>query len=211
MVPLDHPAAGRPGPGIDAPSLLLTTIMNETLRVLLVSGSLREHSTNTAVLATTHASAPDGVTAILYEGLADLPHFNPDDEGPRLPAPVADLRAQIRASDAVLFSTPEYAGALPGSFKNLLDWAVGDERPGSLNGKPVAWINASPRGATLAHESLRRVLGYLGAVIVEAACATLPLTRDQVGDDGLIVSADIRDTLAAALRELVAALEPASR
>jgi chromate reductase, NAD(P)H dehydrogenase (quinone) len=189
----------------------LTMNVSETPRVLLVSGSLREQSTNTAALATAAAVAPDGVTAVLYAGLAHLPHFNPDDEGPRLPEPVTDLRAQIRASDAVMFSTPEYAGALPGSFKNLLDWAVGDERPGSLNGKPVAFVNASPRGGALAHESLRRVLGYLGAVIVESACATIPLTRDQVDDDGLIASADFRQTVAAALQELVAALEPACR
>ena len=82
------------------------------------------------------------------------------------------MRAQIRNVDAVLFSTPEYAGALPGSFKNLLDWAVGDDHPGSMNGKPVAYVNVSPRGAALAHASLRSVLGYLGAVIVEAACVT---------------------------------------
>ena len=56
----------------------------------------------------------------------------------------------------MLFSTPEYAGALPGSFKNLLDWTVGDDQPGSMNGKPVAWVNVSPRGAEHAHESLPR-------------------------------------------------------
>lgn len=42
------------------------------------------------------------------------------------------------AADAVLFCTPEYAGALPGSFKNLLDWTVGG---GETYGKPAAWIN----------------------------------------------------------------------
>ncbi|WP_306796085.1 NAD(P)H-dependent oxidoreductase [Nocardia sp. XZ_19_369] len=26
---------------------------------------------------------------------------------------------------SVLFCTPEYAGTLPGSLKNLLDWTVG--------------------------------------------------------------------------------------
>jgi NAD(P)H-dependent FMN reductase len=42
------------------------------------------------------------------------------------------LRDDIRASDGLLFSTPEYAGGLPGAFKNLLDWTVGDGRPGSM-------------------------------------------------------------------------------
>jgi chromate reductase, NAD(P)H dehydrogenase (quinone) len=204
MVPPVGLSRGRTEPGIDRSGPLLTNGMSEKFTVLLVSGSLREQSTNTAVLHTIVAIAPSDVEAVVYDGLAGLPHFNPDDEGPLIPDRVADLRAQIRASDAVMFSTPEYAGALPGSFKNLLDWAVGDELPGSLNGKRVAWINASPRGAALAHESLRRVLGYLGAAIVEAACVTVPLTRDQVGDDGLITSVEIRQRLGAALQDLVA-------
>jgi chromate reductase len=182
--------------------------MSNTGRILLISGSLRDHSTNTALLATARAVAPDGITASFSTGVAGLPHFNPDDDGPRLPGPAADLRAQIRAADAVLFSTPEYAGALPGSFKNLLDWAVGDDQPGSLNGKPVAWINGSPRGAALAHASLRQVLGYLGAHIVEDACVDIPVTREGVGDDGLIGSAEIRRKLQAVLTALMASVSP---
>ena len=50
----------------------------------------------------------------------------------------ADLRQEIAAADAVLFCTPEYAGTLPGSFKNLLDWTVGG---GEIYGKPAVWIN----------------------------------------------------------------------
>lgn len=62
-------------------------------------------------------------------GLADVPAFNPDpdpdhDHEP-LPPPVADLRAHMAAADAVVFCTAEYAGGLPGTFKNLLDWTVG--------------------------------------------------------------------------------------
>jgi len=94
-------------------------------RVLMVSGSLRHGSTNTAMLETARACAPDGVEAVLYEGLDALPHFNPDDDVEPLHPAVAELRAAIDAADALLFSTPEYAGALPGSFKNLLDWTIG--------------------------------------------------------------------------------------
>jgi NAD(P)H-dependent FMN reductase len=93
------------------------------VRVLLVSGSTRRGSTNTTALATAAAAAPGRVTTALYDGLAGLPAFNPDDDGDRLPEAAAGLRRQI--ADAVLFCTPEYAGTLPGSFKNLLDWTVG--------------------------------------------------------------------------------------
>jgi NAD(P)H-dependent FMN reductase len=177
-------------------------------RVLLISGSLRQHSTNTALLSTVEAMAPGDLTVTLYRGTAGLPHFNPDDDGERLPPRVADLRAQIRRADAVLFSTPEYAGALPGSFKNILDWAVGDDQPGSLNGKPVAWVNVSSRGAQLAHESLRRVLGYVGASVVESACIDLPVTREAVGDDGFIRSEVVRTAASRALLQLVTQVDP---
>ena len=91
---------------------------------------------------------------------AGLPHFNPDDDVEPLDPAVAELRAAIDAADAVLFSTPEYAGALPGSFKNLLDWTIGG---GEIYEKPVGWINASALGgATDAYESLGIVLRYAG-------------------------------------------------
>jgi chromate reductase len=93
--------------------------------ILLVSGSLRHGSTNTSVLRTAAAVAPDGVTTVLYEGLDRLSHFNPDDDYEPLDPGVVDLRAAVASADAILFCTPEYAGALPGSFKNLLEWTVG--------------------------------------------------------------------------------------
>jgi NAD(P)H-dependent FMN reductase len=129
---------------------------------------------------------PDGVHAALYEGMGALPAFNPDLDRDPLPPAVADLRSRIRAADALVFSTPEYAGDLPGSFKNLLDWIVGDDHPGSMSTKPVAWVNVSTRGGSDAHESLRRVLGYLGADIVAAACTKVPVRGDMIGDDGLV-------------------------
>ena len=173
----------------------------------MISGSLRRRSTNTALLLTARAVAPAGVAAALYEGTAGLPHFNPDEDRPPLPLPVADLRARIRSADAVLLSTPEYAGALPGSFKNVLDWAVGDDQPGSMNGKPVAYVNVSPRGAALAHTSLRSVLGYLGALIVEPACVDVPLTGDSRGRGRPLVSDEIRAHVTAAVVALGASAQ----
>src|SRR5689334_16969611 len=110
-----------------------------TTTILLINGSLRAGSTNGAALHTAAAVAPPGTRAVSYEGLGELPHFNPDVELAALPAPVAALREQLRAADAVMFSTPEYAGGLPGSFKNLLDWCVGE----GLHAKTVGWVNAS--------------------------------------------------------------------
>lgn len=173
--------------------------------VLLISGSLRAGSTNSAVLRTAEAVAPSGVRITRYPGLAGLPQFNPDDDADPLPAPVVALRTAVHEADALLFSTPEYAGGLPGSVKNLLDWLIGDDHPDSLYRKPVAWINASPRGAALAHESLRAVLGYAHAEVVESACAHLPVTPAMVGPSGLLGDPESGARIATVLRALAAA------
>jgi len=158
--------------------------MGEHVRVLLVSGSTRAGSGNTAALVTAAAAAPGGVTAVLYDGLTRLPPFNPDDDDDHLPWEPARLREEITAADAVLFCTPEYAGTLPGSFKNLLDWTVGG---GQLYGKPAAWINvAVPGRGQGAEDALAAVLGYVGADVVEAACRRIPVDRAAVSPDGAI-------------------------
>jgi chromate reductase, NAD(P)H dehydrogenase (quinone) len=148
---------------------------------------------------------PPRVEGASYGGMGELPHFNPDDdaEGAELDPAVVELRRQLGAADALLFSTPEYAGALPGPFKNLLDWTVGG---GETYGKPVAWINASgegsPTGAADAHASLQKVLGYTGAEIVPSACRRIPVPRAAVGADGLIADPEIRAGVVAVLNAL---------
>jgi len=161
------------------------------VRLLLVSGSTRAGSTNTAALRAARDAAPGGVLATLYDGLSDLPAFNPDDEEHGLVDPaVASLRRQFAAADGVLFCTPEYAGTLPGSLKNLLDWTVGH---GDLVDKPVAWVNAAgPGRGEAAQATLRTVLEYVSAVIVEDACAKLTVPRDAVGPDGEVGDAALR-------------------
>jgi chromate reductase, NAD(P)H dehydrogenase (quinone) len=179
------------------------------MTLLLISGSLRDGSTNTALLRT--AQAIDADTE-LYEGMRALPHFSPDDDDEDLPAAVRDLRAATGRAEALLVCTPEYAGALPGSFKNLLEWLVGG---GEAYRKPIAWINvsgpAAPSGGADAHDSLRKVVGYLSMEVVEAACVRIPVARDAIGADGLIADPAIREPLAlalAALREGAARVEP---
>jgi NAD(P)H-dependent FMN reductase len=173
-------------------------------KVLLISGSVREGSSNRAALDTAAAVAPAGVTTSFYAGLPTLPHFNPDLDQPPLPQPVGALRAAIEAAEALLICTPEYAGALPGSFKNLLDWTVGGIE---IAGKPTGWINISTMstGAAGAHAELATVLRYTDARLVDAACVHLPVGRNEIGPDGLVNSSQTRAAITAVLAALAAA------
>jgi chromate reductase, NAD(P)H dehydrogenase (quinone) len=138
------------------------------VHLLLISGSTRAASGNTATLRTLAELTPIGSSADLYDGLTILPAFNPDDDEPPLPPAVAELRERIDAADAVVFCTPEYAGTIPGSLKNLLEWTV---KGAQLYEKPVAWVNVANAGrGDGAQAHLEIVLGYVGALVVESAC-----------------------------------------
>jgi len=171
-------------------------------RLLLICGSLRSESTNSSLLRTVEALLPENAVPDLYEGVSLLPHFNPDDDVDPLPDPVIDLRARIASATAILFSTPEYAGAMPGSLKNLLDWTVGGVE---ISDKPVGWINISPTpdGAARTYDSLTTVLKYTGARVVENACVHIPVPRTAIGSMGLLDDSAIRGRIAAVVTALL--------
>lgn len=145
-------------------------------RVLLVPGSTRAGSSTVAALAAAAGAAPLGVEAEVFTGLGALPAFVPDEEPPPV---VAGLLTRMTRAAGVLFSTPEYAGGLPGSLKNLLDWTVGG---GELYGRRVGWLDvALPGRGAGARAQLQTVLGYVGAQVVPAACLSLDLVRTPEG------------------------------
>src|SRR4051794_29273138 len=52
------------------------------VKILAISGSLQAGSSNGAVLRVARAVAPEGTDVDIWDGLAAVPPFNPDDEGP---------------------------------------------------------------------------------------------------------------------------------
>ena len=169
----------------------------------MISGSVRSVSVNSAVIATAIGLLPDGTSAVVYTGLADLPHFNPDLDRNPLPPSVVELRSLIDDASALFFSTPEYAGAMPGALKNLLEWTVGGTE---ISRKPAGWINPSSghNHASGTYASLRVVLDYTDAQVVDEACVDVPVTRALVGPDGVVHDDDIRMSISRALHVLVA-------
>ena len=171
------------------------------MRILAISGSLRAGSSNTAVLQAAAALAPPGVDVILFSGLGDLPHFNPDLDTDDAPPAVAEYRAQLRAADAVLICSPEYAHGTPGVMKNALDWVVGS---GELMEKPVGLINASPR-SLFAHASLTEVLTTMSARMVPEASVALETMRRGYDAEAIANDAALAATIRGAIEALVRA------
>jgi chromate reductase len=180
-----------------------------TVRLLGISGSLRERSHNTSLLRAAATELPPGTRFDLYDGLAELPPYNQDEEPDPGPA-VERLRDAIAAADAVLVSTPEYNGSVPGVLKNAVDWASRPYPDSSLRAKPVAVIGASTGvfGAVWAQAELRKVLRHAGADVLDDELPVGQAT-DALGPDGRPVDPELR----ARLRRIVSDLldEAASR
>jgi chromate reductase len=137
------------------------------MRILAVSGSLREGSFNTSLLRAALEAAPESVELELWEGLGELPLYDDDLEAD-VPVSVRRLREDWAAADAILFSTPEYNGSIPGGLKNAIDWASRPRLEAVLRNKPVAVLGASTGqfGALWAQQDLKRILGIAGARVV---------------------------------------------
>jgi chromate reductase, NAD(P)H dehydrogenase (quinone) len=183
-------------------------ILRPTTRILAISGSLRSSSANTALLRAAAAVSADDTWFELWCGLGAIPPFNEDGEDDT-PASVADMRSAIAGADALLISTPEYNGSIPGQLKNALDWASRPYGDSVLTGKLVAVTSASPGdyGGAWAAEHLGKVLQIAGSQVVEPFFS-LP-RADQAFVPGTDVLHDSAHT--ASLTDLVSALQNAAQ
>jgi NAD(P)H-dependent FMN reductase len=165
------------------------------VKILAISGSLQSGSSNGAVLRVARTLAPVGTDVEIWDGLAAVPPFNPDDEGPPAPPAVEDLRRRVAEADGLVLATPEYAHGMPGVLKNALDWLVGT---GELYGKRVAVLTGSPRpdGGAHARRWTEQTLGAQGAVVVFSDVVFV--RRGEPVDDAA-ARPDAATTIAAAL------------
>ena len=157
------------------------------MRIVGISGSLREGSYNTALLAAAAAQLPAGAELEQWRGLALLPAYDEDRDGREQIPAVAALRRTLSGADAVLIATPEYNGSIPGALKNALDWASRPFPDNCLRGKPVAVVGATTGvfGAAWALADLRRVLMTIGAVVLDLGLSVSGAHTAFCGDGGL--------------------------
>ncbi len=169
--------------------------------ILALSGSLRDGSTNTALLGAACLLASADVEIRLWNGQGTFPQFTPDLEASP-PVLVHEFRSLIDRADGLIVACPEYAGGVPGAFKNALDWLVGGDT--FINKKFALW-NGSPR-AHEAQKSLRLVLETMSGICVEEAELALPLIKQQVTAQSIAAHLEWGPQVKFALAKFVEAL-----
>lgn len=116
------------------------------MKLLIFAGSLRTDSCNKKFAREAERLAGEAGAQTEFIDLKDypMPPYDGDIEaGPGIPESTKQLAAKIAAADAVVLSTPEYNGSIPGILKNVVDW-LSRVKPNPLGGKHLLLLAASP-------------------------------------------------------------------
>jgi len=135
-------------------------------QVLVIVGSLRKESFSLKVANALAKAAPASLKLDVAT-LHGLSFFSQDLEA-NPPADWLAFRDRIKASDAVIFVTPEYNRSIPGVLRNAIDVASRPSGQSSFLGKPVGIIGNSPGplgGVNAAMELKRSLPGITGPIL----------------------------------------------
>jgi chromate reductase len=172
------------------------------MKILGVGGTLRKGSYSKALLLEAQKLALEGVVIELTE-FGDFPLYNPDIE---MPAVVQAFKKQIKAADAILFSTAEYNYSVPGSLKNALDWASRPYGDNSWEDKPAAIMSESigRLGGIKAQYHLRQMLLFINMYSLNKPEFVLGNAAEKFDKQGNLTDEHTKEKIKELLQALVA-------
>ena len=99
--------------------------MNHDITRIAVSGSLQARSKNLALLTTAAHVAPPRVDFVLFDGIRDLPHFNPELEASAVPSRIG-LRVWTASADGQkVMVTEEFGSETARPLTLMQNWIAG--------------------------------------------------------------------------------------
>jgi chromate reductase len=157
-------------------------------KILAISGSTRHNSSNLNLINAIIELYYDELDMQIFNGLSEIPHFNPDLDIENPPIAVSDFRRRLNQSDGVLICTPEYAMGVPGTLKNAIDWTVSSME---FSHKPVALITASSAGQK-AHLSLLETLKVIEADIPPSSQLLISFVKTKLANNKITDKATLQ-------------------
>ena len=159
-------------------------------KIAVLVGSLRKESYNRKIANELIRLSQGNLEMEIVE-IGNLPLYNEDlDQNP--PQEWTDFRAKVKASDGVLFVSPEYNRTIPGALKNAID--VGSRPYGSSvwQSKPGAVVTASPSslGAFGANHNIRQAVVFLDVFMMAQPEAYIGNSSKIFEEDGKTVVPD---------------------
>lgn len=174
--------------------------MGDMIRILGISGSLRNGSYNTNALRAAARLAPEGVEIEIYD-LSGIPEFVQDQEPS---AKVIEFKQKIREADAILISSPEYNYSVPGVLKNAIDWASRPYGDSAWEGKPAAIMGASTGGIGTARMQyhLRQIMVFLNMFPLNRPEVMISTCADKFDAEGVLTDEKTKEIIGKMLAAL---------
>ena len=173
--------------------------MPEKKKVAAICGSTKQSSLNLSLIHAIAALTANELDINIFNGIADLPQFNPDLDNANPPGQVAAFRQLLRNADGILICTPEYAMGVPGTLKNAIDWTVSSCE---FSHKPVALITASSQGFK-GHKALMETLMIIESDITEDTQLVISYVKTKVSQQHAITDPATEQSVMALLRSFM--------
>lgn len=173
------------------------------MNIFGIAGSLRQGSYNKAAVRAAQSLAPEGIRIDIFD-LEGLPPFNQDFEH-NPPSRAGELKARVRAADAVLFASPEYNYSVPGVLKNAIDWGSRPYGDNSWVRKPAAIMGASPGrfGTARAQYHLRQILHGVNMLVMSRPEVMISDAAGKFDPEGILIDDKTRDLIEKLLNSLI--------
>ncbi len=170
--------------------------MENRIKIVAISGSLRSNSSATNIVRHVIKLFPGSIDFSFYEAIGKLPHFN---DSEIVPAEVEVFRQLLGQADGVFICQPEYAFGVAGSLKNALDWLVSS---GEIDNKPLALVTAAT-GGDKAHAAMLLTFKALNAKIGEGASLLIPFVRTKLNEKGEVINTEVIQSVKSVVETLV--------
>lgn len=150
--------------------------------IFAIIGSAGKNSSNLKLVQKIAALTIDEFNVNIFEGLAALPHFNPELSIENTPQIIIDFRNAVKRADGIIICTPEYVFSIPSGLKNAIEWCVSTT---VLSKKPAGLITASASGVK-GHEELKLIMRTLETIFIDDTTLLINGIKGKVDNDGNI-------------------------
>jgi NAD(P)H-dependent FMN reductase len=149
------------------------------MRIIAISGSASEKSSNVELLKAIQSQFSNAYAIEIIDCIRDFPLFRPENLEDSIPILIQEFKQKILEADAVIICTPEYTHNIPAVLKNAIEWITASGELANKKVLPITFTPKEPRGE-YAMQSLLNSLKTMNANII----TQMPLYKSEVEFDG---------------------------
>lgn len=171
-------------------------------KVIAICGSTRQASINRSLLKAIVDLSAEDLDITIFDRIANLPQFNPDNDGENVANEVVHFRQLVSGAEGIIICTPEYAHGVPGRLKNAIDWTISSS---GFPHKPTLLITASTDGS-YGHKALLETLKAIEAKNIDNLQLVISFAKTKINTENQITDSKTLGDVQALLARFIQTL-----